>query len=735
MKNQSILFYTLLLTACAAPRGEDFAAYVDPLIGSGDHGHVFVGANVPFGMVQLGPTSIPQTWDWCSGYNYADTTVIGFGHTHLSGTGIGDLNDISLMPVRGDVTLARGQADDPASGMWSFFSHDRERSEPGYYATRLERYGIDVELTATERVGLSRYTFPASDDGAVVLDLENGQGWDEAVDCGIRAVDSLRVEGWRRSTGWARDQRVYFHLEFSRPFSGCSFSGDSVSLEGGACRGRKLYARFDFADASVRPLLAKVALSAVSAEQARRNLEAECPGWDFEAVRRAARERWNRELAKIRIETADPAVRRIFYTALYHTMIAPSVFSDTDGSYRGADGRVRRDTTFTCYTTFSLWDTYRAAHPLMTLIHPERVPDIINTMLHISDEQGKLPVWHLWGNETDCMVGNPAIPVMADALLKGFGGIDRAKAYEAMKRTAMGDERGLDLYKRYGYIPYEFNESVGYCLEYAIADWALAQVARQEGHCEDYAYFLARSRAYRRYFDPATGFIRGRSASGAWRTPFDPFHSRHMDQDYTEGNAWQYTWLVPHDVEGLAACFGGRERMLEKLDSLFVVEGELGAEASPDISGLVGQYAHGNEPSHHIAYLYTLLGRPWKTADRVRQILSTLYHDRPAGLCGNEDVGQMSAWYVLSALGMYQVEPAGGRYVFGSPAVDGAVVQVPGGEFRIEVRDNSPINKYIQYIALDGEPLRSYWIDHTEMTAGRTLLLQMGPEPRDWTKR
>ncbi|WP_418990930.1 GH92 family glycosyl hydrolase [Alistipes sp.] len=735
MKNQSILFYTLLLTACAAPRGEDFAAYVDPLIGSGDHGHVFVGANVPFGMVQLGPTSIPQTWDWCSGYNYADTTVIGFGHTHLSGTGIGDLNDISLMPVRGDVTLARGQADDPASGMWSFFSHDRERSEPGYYATRLERYGIDVELTATERVGLSRYTFPASDDGAVVLDLENGQGWDEAVDCGIRAVDSLSVEGWRRSTGWARDQRVYFHLEFSRPFSGCSFSGDSVSLEGGACRGRKLYARFDFADASVRPLLAKVALSAVSAENARRNLEAECPGWDFEAVRRAARERWNRELAKIRIETADPAVRRIFYTALYHTMIAPSVFSDTDGSYRGADGRVRRDTTFTCYTTFSLWDTYRAAHPLMTLIHPERVPDIINTMLHISDEQGKLPVWHLWGNETDCMVGNPAIPVVADALLKGFGGIDRAKAYEAMKRTAMGDERGLDLYKRYGYIPYEFNESVGYCLEYAIADWALAQVARQEGHCEDYAYFLARSRAYRRYFDPATGFIRGRSASGAWRTPFDPFHSRHMDQDYTEGNAWQYTWLVPHDVEGLAACFGGRERMLEKLDSLFVVEGELGAEASPDISGLVGQYAHGNEPSHHIAYLYTLLGRPWKTADRVRQILSTLYHDRPAGLCGNEDVGQMSAWYVLSALGMYQVEPAGGRYVFGSPAVDGAVVQVPGGEFRIEVRDNSPINKYIQYIALDGEPLRSYWIDHTEMTAGRTLLLQMGPEPRDWTKR
>lgn len=734
MKNHSILFCALLMTACAAPRGEDYADYVDPLIGSGDHGHVFVGANVPFGLVQLGPTSIPQTWDWCSGYNHADTTVFGFGHTHLSGTGIGDLNDISLMPVRGDVTLGRGTADDPSSGMWSLFRRANERCEPGYYSTHLERYGIGVELTATEHVGLSRYTFPASEDAAVVLDLENGQGWDEAVDCGIRVVDSLHVEGWRHSTGWARDQRVYFCMEFSRPFSGCSFSGDSVSLEDGVCRGRKLYARFDCDDAAARPLLVKTALSAVSVENARLNMAAECPGWDFGAVRRAARERWNRELSKIRIETSDPAVRRIFYTALYHTMIAPSVFSDVNGDYRGADGRIHRDTTSTVYTTFSLWDTYRAAHPLMTLIHPERVPDVVNTMLHIFDEQGKLPVWHLWGCETDCMVGNPAIPVVADALVKGFDGFDRDKAYEAMKRSAMLDERGLDLYKRYGYIPYEFNESVGHCLEYAIADWALAQVARERGSEEDYAYFLARSRAYRHYFDPTTGFIRGRSASGAWRTPFDPFHSRHMDQDYTEGNAWQYTWLVPHDAQGLAACFGGRERMIQKLDSLFVVRGDLGAEASPDISGLVGQYAHGNEPSHHTAYLYTLLGQPWKTADRVRQILSELYHDRPDGLCGNEDVGQMSAWYVLSALGMYQVEPAGGRYVLGSPAVDGATVRVAGGELRIEVRNNSPENRYIQAVTLNGRPCREYYLDHADIAAGGTLVFQMGPEPGDWTK-
>ena len=340
-------------------------------------------------------------------------------------------------------------------------------------------------------------------------------------------------------------------------------------------------------------------------------------------------------------------------------MIAPSLFCDVNGDYRGADGAVRRDTTFTNYTTFSLWDTYRAAHPLLTLIHPEKVGDLINTMLRIHEQQGKLPVWHLMGCETDCMVGNPAIPVVADALLKGFGGFDRAKAYEAMKSSAMRDDRRLDLYKRYGYIPYEFNESVGYCLEYAIADWALAQAAQREGKREDYDYFLARSKAYRHYFDPSTGFIRGRSASGAWRTPFDPFHSRHMEQDYTEGNAWQYTWLVPHDIEGLMECFGGRERFVGKLDSLFLAEGDMGAHASPDISGLIGQYAHGNEPSHHITYIYTMIGQPWKCAEKVRRILGELYHDRPEGLCGNEDVGQMSAWYVLSALGMYQAEPAG----------------------------------------------------------------------------
>ena len=472
----------LLCGACSSAVPEDYTQYVDPYIGTGDHGHVFMGANVPFGFVQLGPTSIPQTWDWCSGYNYADTTVIGFGHTHLSGTGIGDLNDISLMPVVGKVTPGRGTAGDPSSGMWSRFSRADERCAPGYYATRLLRYGIGVELTASPRVGMSRYAFPASDDAGIVLDLENGQGWDRSTDCGITACSDRTVEGWRYSTGWADDQRVYFHAEFSKPFERIVFTGaDTLSADGRSARGRKLYGRFGFRTEENERITVKVGLSAVSAENARRNMQAECPGWDFEAVREATRRAWNGELSKIRIETADPAVRRIFYTALYHTMIAPSLFCDVNGDYRGADGAVRRDTTFTNYTTFSLWDTYRAAHPLLTLIHPEKVGDLINTMLRIHEQQGKLPVWHLMGCETDCMVGNPAIPVVADALLKGFGGFDRAKAYEAMKSSAMRDDRRLDLYKRYGYIPYEFNESVGYCLEYAIADWALAQAAQREG--------------------------------------------------------------------------------------------------------------------------------------------------------------------------------------------------------------------------------------------------------------
>ena len=725
----------LLLGACSQPVADnDFTRFVDPTIGTGCHGHVFVGANVPFGLVQVGPTSIPQAWDWTSGYHASDSTVIGFSHTHLSGTGIGDLFDITVMPVTGEVTYARGTANDPQSGLWSYADRTREIARPGYYSVPLTRYGITAEMTATARVGLHRYTFPASDAAAVVFDLENGGCWDEATDTGfLLSDDSTRISGWRHSTGWAKDQKVYFAAEFSKPAKRIVYEQPGeVTGKGPGIEAR--YARVEFDTKEGEQLLLKVAVSPVSVENAVLNMQAELPGWDFEAVAAAADEAWNAELSKIRIETKDDAARRIFYTALYHTMVAPSEFCDVNRDYRGSDGEIHRAADFVNYTTFSLWDTYRAAQPLMTILHPEKMPDIVNTMLHIYEQQGKLPVWHLMGCETDCMVGNPGICAVADAVLKGVEGFDREKAYEALKISAMLPERGMDLRMEYGYIPSDlFNESVAYDLEYALADWAVAQVAKELGKEVDYAYFLDRSKSYKRHFDPATGFLRGVDSKGAFREPFSPFASTHREDDYCEGNGWQYTWLVPHDVEGLQECFGSRERFVEKLDSLFVVSSELeGGNASPDISGLIGQYAHGNEPSHHTVYLYSMVGQPWKTAEKVREILTTLYHDQPDGLSGNEDVGQMSAWYVLSSLGFYQVEPAGGRYFFGSPLFDRAELKVRDGVFTIVARNNSPENIYIQRVTLDGEPYEKPWIDHARIAAGGTLEFEMGAEPAVW---
>ncbi len=715
--------------------GDDLTIHVDQYIGTGGHGHVFMGANVPFGLVQLGPTSIPQTWDWCSGYHITDTTVIGFSHMHLNGTGIGDLSDIVLMPTAGPVNHDRGTAESYDTGMWSYFTRANERCAPGYYATRLDRYGVDVELTATKRVGFHKYTFPANaEDARVVIDLENGTCWDASVENFIRVVGDRRVEGYRYSKGWANDQRVFFSAEFSRPFDRFQIYDKNTPKDGAEFTSEQVYGEALFGSTGAEPLYVKVALSPVSIEGARLNMETELPGWDFGQTAADAKTAWNAELSKIKIKTDDESVKRIFYTALYHTMTAPSVFCDVNGDYRGADGEYYKNEGFTNYTTFSLWDTYRAAHPLMTIIHPEKVPDMINTMLHIYKQQGKLPVWHLMGCETDCMVGNPAIPVVADAVLKGFGGFDRELAYEAMRTSAMLDERGLDHYKKYGYIPYDkYNESVATCLEYALADWALAEVAKESGKTGDYEYFTGRSKAYRHYFDPETQFLRGKSSDGKWREPFNPFHSSHRFDDYTEGNAWQYTWLVPHDVEGLVAGFGGLEQFHAKLDRLFTVEGDLGEDASPDISGLIGQYAHGNEPSHHVLYLYTMTGQPWKTAKLVRKVLKDLYHDRPDGLSGNEDVGQMSSWYILSAMGFYQAEPAGGRYFFGSPIVDEAVIDVGNGKtFTIKTLNNSTENPYIQSATLNGQPYAKGFIDFRDIAAGGELELAMGTEEALW---
>ncbi len=698
--------------SCSAP--EDYAGYVDTKIGSGGHGHVFVGASVPFGLVQLGPTSIPQQWDWCSGYHDSDSTVIGFSHTHLEGTGIGDLFDITVMPVTGSVEYSR-------EGLWSYADRSREVAEPDYYSVPLLRYDILAEMTATSRVGFHRYTFPASDSTAIVFDLENGGCWDKATDTRIEAEGNDALKGWRFSRGWARNQKVFFYAKFSKPFESVENIGQ--------------YARVNFDLAEGEKIMLKVAISPVDIDGAKANMAAELPGWDFEKTREAARNAWNRELSKIRIETGDVDERTIFYTALYHTMIQPSEFCDVNGDYRGADGDIHRNNDFKTYTTFSLWDTYRAAMPLMTVIHPEKIRDIARTMMKIHEEQGKLPVWHLWGNETDCMVGNPGVIALADILVKDFEGFDKEQAYNALRESEMRPDRGQDIRMECGFIPADrdFNESVAYDMEYAIADGAMAAAARRLGKEEDYAYFNERSHSYRNYFDPETLFIRGRNSDGTFVEPFNPYSSNHRADVYCEGNAWQYTWLVPQDFDGLVTLYGSKEKLAERLDSLFAAKNEIeGAEASPDISGLIGQYAHGNEPSHHIIYFYTMAGQPWKAADKIDEVLRTLYFHDPNGLSGNEDVGQMSAWYILSSLGMYQVEPAGARFWFGKPSFAGAEVQVPGGTLKIRAEGLSGEARYIQSVTLNGKNHPYPYIEFNDIVKGGELVFRMGTEKTLW---
>ncbi|MDD2436247.1 MAG: GH92 family glycosyl hydrolase [Massilibacteroides sp.] len=713
----------------------DFTQYVDPYIGTGDHGHVFLGANVPFGAVQLGPSNITQGWDWCSGYHITDSTIMGFAHTHLSGTGIGDLGDIVFMPLTGEPLLKRGIAGDSSTGFYSLFRRETEKVKPGYYAVHLDRYDVDVELTATARVGFHKYTYQLASaaDPKLVIDLAAGIGWDSPQEGHLVQENDTVISGYRYSKGWANDQRIYFTAVFSEPITNFAVYDTTALQEGKELTTRQVYGVAQFAAADkAKEVYAKVAISPVSVAGAKANLSAELPGWNFGATIAAAGQAWNEELSKIQITSNDMSVKRNFYTALYHTMTAPSVFSDVDGSYWGTDKTVHSGEGFKNYTTFSLWDTYRAAHPLMTIIHPEKVPDIIQTMLHIYQQQGKLPVWHLMANETNCMVGNPGISVVADAYLKGFGGFDKNLAYEAMKASAMLDERGLNYFKQLGYIPFDKeNESVAKGLEYALADWALAQVAKERGETADYDYFLKRSNSFTYYFDKSINFVRGVDLQGDFRPePLDPFKSVHRINDYTEGNAWQYTWLVPQNIKGLVDLFGSEAKFVGKLDSLFIVQGDLGDEASPDISGLIGQYAHGNEPSHHIIYMYSYVGQPWKTADKVREVMTTLYRDAPAGLCGNEDVGQMSAWYVLSALGLYQVAPAGGVYVFGSPLIDEAVIRVGSGKtFTVRANNNSPENRYIQQAMLNGEPYSKSYIDYKAIQAGGELVFEMGSTP------
>ena len=728
---------SLCLASCGSSQKgqemEDLTQFVDPRIGTGGHGHVFYGANVPYGFIQLGPTSIPQSWDWVSGYHVSDSTVIGFPHTHLSGTGIGDLHDINVMPVVGEVTYSRGDASSYETGLWSYSDRSKEVVTPGYYRTHLSRYNVDVELTATKRVGFHKYTFLGNESPAIVFDMVNGGCWDKTTEAVIRVVNDSTVSGYRYSKGWADDQRVFFRAEFSRKFDNVEFIVNDSVKEGDMAKGAQLFARVNFAAGNQEPVYMKVALSPTSEEGAQLNMQTELSGWDFEKTIAGAKAAWNKELNKVKVYTTDEASKKIFYTSLYHTLFAPSEFCDVNGDYYGADKQMHKGEGFVNYTTFSLWDTYRAAQPLMTILHPEKMSDIINTMLHIHQQQGKLPVWHLMGCETNCMVGNPGVPVVADAILKDIKGFDTELAFKALKESSMLPERGMEHRIEYGFIPADkMTEAIAYDMEYAIADWAVAQAAQKLGKQEDYEYFLKRSKSYKNYFDASTGFMRGKMLDGSWRTPFSPYASSHREDDYCEGNAWQYTWLVPHDVEGLVECFGSKEAFVNKLDSLFLANGDMGEASSPDISGLIGQYAHGNEPSHHTVYLYTLVGQPWKTADRIKEILHTMYTDQPDGLSGNEDVGQMSAWYILSSFGFYQVEPAGGKFVFGYPNFDKVEITVPAGKFVIERENKGQQNNYIQGIVLNGTEYKKPWIEYADIMKGGELKFLMGDEPVVW---
>ena len=667
-----------------------------------------MGANVPFGLVQLGPTEPTRGWDWCSGYYYDDDELIGFGHMHLSGTGIGCLGDVAFLPVKDfKQTSTR-------------FKHEAEKVHPGYYSVQLTDPNVLVELTATERCGFHRYTFKNGAKAQLALDLSQCIGWDKLNDCLLTQESATRLTGFRRSNGWAADRRIYFSIDFSQPVTVHRLD----SME------RVVVSVAD----NTKPLLVKVALSPVSIDKAKLNMQAELAGWDFDAAVKSADEAWNRELARIEIQTNNRTKKRVFYTAMYHLMTSCSKFNDVDREYRGADGNVHK-ADFTNYTTLSLWDTYRAAHPLMTVAFPEMQRDFAQTFLNIYKQQGRLPVWHLMGSETDCMVGNPGAIVLADLTMKGFVE-DKELALEALKATQMKDIRSLGLLKKHGYIPWNLepeNETVAKALEYCAADDGVAKVAKLLGKKDDYEYFFNRSRSYKKYYDPETRFLRAVGTDGKFRLPFNPFFAEHRTNDYTEGNAWQYTFLVPHDVKGLIKLFGSDKAFMSKLDSLFFVEGWAGDNASPDMSGMTGQYAHGNEPSHHVIYMYNYAGRPDKAAPLLRKMLNEMYLDQPDGLSGNEDVGQMSAWYILSSVGLYQVDPVGGRFVIGSPLFDKATVNVGGGKtFTVVAKNNSDKNIYVQSARLNGKTLKNSYVDFNDIRHGGTLELVMGPKPSKW---
>ena len=722
--------FSMFLITCKTFSQKSLISYVDPYIGSGGHGHVFVGASVPFGAVQLGPTNIDKGWDWCSGYHYSDSIIIGFSHTHLSGTGGTDLGDLLIMPYTGPIKIKMGTQEDPSLGFASHYSHKEESVKPGYYSVKLQDYNILAELTASERVGFHQYHFPEDKEAHVMIDLKDGTG-DESVDTYIEQLNEYTLVGYRFSKGWANDQRFYFAIRSSEPILQFNVYENDNRLSGKSGKGKGIKGLISF-DKAPSLLKLKVGISPVSSENAISNIEAEIPDWDFKNIVKTAEAKWNKELSKVIVETNSKINKRIFYTALYHTMIDPSMFNDHNGDYRGTDKKVYKNASFTNYSVFSLWDTYRATHPLYTIIQPEKVNDMINSMLAIYQQQGRLPIWHLVGCETECMPGMSGVQVVAEAYLKGFKGFNVDMAFQAVKGSATRDELGLKYTKNLNYIPSDsVGESVAKAMEYAISDGSVSLMAKKMGNKAEADYYMKRSRNYRMYFDPATRFFRGKKADGTWNPVFNPVKTSHpWIDDYSEGNAWQYDWLVPQDVEGLIKLLGGDTAFVSRLDSLFTIESLYDPKAPPDIAGLIGQYAHGNEPGHHTTYLYAYAGQQWKTAEKVRYILKEMYHDQPDGVSGNEDCGQMSAWYILSSLGFYPVFPANGAYVLGSPLFDKATINLAGGKkFTVQAINNSPENIYIQSVELNDKKYENSYISHEDIMKGGIMKITMSNKP------
>lgn len=732
----------LLLSVCAFSltlatlHAGEITKYVNPFIGTGAidgglSGNNYPGATSPFGMIQLSPdTSEAPNWGDASGYDYNRLTIFGFSHTRLSGTGASDLIDITLMPTSSGRTS-------------SAFTHDEEKARPGYYQVMLKDENINAELTTTQRNGIHRYQYPAGKDAEIILDMDHsadkGSWGRRIINSQIRILNDHAVEGYRIITGWAKLRKIYFYMEFSSPILTSTLrDGGRVHENTAVINGTNLHGCFRFGQLNGKPLTCKVALSAVSMENARQNMEQEAPHWDFDRYVAAADADWEKQLGKIEVKGTE-VQKEIFYTALYHTMIQPNTMSDVNGEYMAADYTTRKvANNETHYTTFSLWDTFRASHPLYTLLEPERVTDFVKSMIRQYEYYGYLPIWQLWGQDNYCMIGNHSIPVITDAILKGIPGIDVEKAYEAVYNSSVTSHPNspFEVWEKYGFMPENIQtQSVSITLEQAFDDWCVAQLAAKLNKDTDYQRFHKRSEYYRNLFHPKTKFFQSKNDKGEWIEPFDPYqYGGNGGHPFTEGNAWQYFWYVPHNIQALMELTGGTKAFEQKLDTFFTSTYK-SEQMNHNASGFVGQYAHGNEPSHHVAYLYNFAGQPWKTQKYVSHILNTLYNNTSSGYAGNDDCGQMSAWYVFSAMGFYPVNPADGRYIIGSPLLDECILKLAGNkEFRIRTIRKSPEDIYIQSVTLNGKKHKDFFITHQDIMNGGTMVFKMGKKPSDWGK-